>query len=50
MALEFIVEELGYDMSDNVIKRCMEQLVKVMKKQRTHEQYTLLVNNIIKAA
>lgn len=50
MALEFIVEELGYDMSDNIIKRCREQLEKVVRKNRTHEDYIRRVRDIINRA
>ena len=50
MALEYIVEELGYNMNDNVIKRCMERLAKVMKRKRTHEEYTIMVRKVINQA
>ena len=50
MALEYIVEELGYSMDDNVIKRCMERLTKVMKRKRTHEEYTIMVRKVINQA
>lgn len=50
MALEYIIEELGYDMNDNVIKRCMERLAKVMKRKRTHEEYTIMVRKVINQA
>ena len=50
MALEYIIEELGYDMSDNIIKRCREQLEKVVRKPRTREDYFRRVRNIINRA
>lgn len=50
MALEYIVEQLGYDMSDNVIKRCREQLDKVVRKNRTHDEYKRMVKSIIAKA
>lgn len=50
MALEYIVEELGYDMDDNIIKRCREQLEKVVRKNRTDIDYKRLVKRIIDKA
>ena len=50
MALEYIVEELGYDMSDNVIKRCRGKLDKVVRKNRTHDDYKRMVKSIIDKA
>jgi len=50
MALEYIVEELGYDMNDNVIKRCREELDKVVRKNRKPTDYYRLIKAIIDKA
>ena len=50
MALEYIVEELGFDMSDNVIKRCREELDKVVRKNRPKDVMFAKVKAIIDKA
>ena len=50
MSLEFIVEELGYEMSDNVIRQHKDQLDKVVKKPRTKDDYINRVKAIIAKA
>jgi hypothetical protein len=50
MSLEYIVEELGYDMHDNIIKRCREQLDKVVSKPRKYDEYLIRIKRIINRA
>ena len=50
MAVEYIVEQLGYDMSDNVIKRCREQLDKAVRKNVAEDIILKRVKKIIDRA
>lgn len=50
MTIEYIIEMLGYDMSDNIIKRCMTALHKVCKKPNTLDNYLAKARKIISKA
>lgn len=48
--LEYIVESLGYEMHDNIIRRVEEQLRKVMSKPRSFDEYKTRIHKIINLA
>ena len=51
MTLEYIVEKLGYEMHDNIIRQCKDKLDKVFHKgQRTEADYISRVKAIIAKA
>ena len=48
--LEYIIESLGYEMHDNIIRRVEEQLRKVMSKPRSFDEYKTRIHKIINLA
>lgn len=50
MALEFVIETLGYDLNDNVIKRCRDKLDKVVRRNRPKDEIFAKVKAIISKA
>lgn len=50
MAIEYAVERLGYEMSDNVIKRCREKLDKVVRKNISEDEILKRAKKIINRA
>ena len=47
MTLEYLLEQLGYELTDNIVRRCKEKLDKIVKRPGTKEEYTRKVKRII---
>ena len=50
MSMEYVLEEHGYEMSDNIVRRCMMKLRKVFAKRRTHVEYVLMTRKVLNKA
>lgn len=48
--LEYLLETLGYEMHDNIIRRCMNKLVRIISKPRTNEEYLVRIRRVLNQA
>ncbi len=48
--LEYILETLGYEMHDNIIRKCHDELVRIISKPRTTEDYIIRIKKVLAKA